>query len=250
MNKEEVKRALLEAMKESAFQDVIREQVREAVSVAVAEAVSAKDAEIKELKEELAETKVQLNTLEQYSRRLCVNISGIPEATNEDTDQLITDAARLAGVTLAPQDIDRSHRIGTYKPGKIRTIVARFTNFRKRQQLFDARKKLRQPAEFPGSTVSAQTAAKIFIADNLTRDNQYILYKARQFRKEGKLYAAWSDVGKLKVRQRENSPTKVIQSVSDLLKIVETSRASATTDKDGYTIVTRQRAGGQSGGTR
>ena len=93
-------------------------------------------------------------------------------------------------------------------------------------------------------------ASKVFITDNLTRENQYVLYKARQFRKEGKIFAAWSDVGKLKVRQRQDSPTTVIRSLNDLLKLVEGgaerggARRRGTTaepaDAEGYRrIVTR-----------
>ena len=71
------------------------------------------------------------------------------------------------------------------------------------------------------------------------------MYKARQYRKEGKLYAAWSDVGKLKVRRSEGSPKTVIRSLSDLQKIVEDAAPSRgkptipTTDGDGFRRITR-----------
>ena len=93
--------------------------------------------------------------------------------------------------------------------------------------------------------MSAAVAAKVFVTDNLTRENQYILYKARQYRKEGKLFAAWSDVGKLKVRQRESSPTTVIRSLQDLLKVVGRGQqpgepaAGAAADGEGFRRVTR-----------
>lgn len=83
------------------------------------------------------------------------------------------------------------------------------------------------------------------MTDNLTRENQYIMYKARQYRKDGQLFAAWSDVGKLKVRLREGGSTTVIRSLSDLDKLVgrdggNQRRVSpaAATDGEGFQRVT------------
>ena len=238
-------------MKDDAFLEIIRGQVRAAVRDAVDEAVAARDAEIETLKEELAETKAQLNNLEQYSRRLCLDVSGIPETDNEDTDRLIMDTAKLAGVEIRKEDIDRSHRVGAVKPGKTRTLLVRFVSYAKREAFYGARRRLRQPQSFEGSSVTAAVASKVFVADNLTRENQFILFKARQYRKEGKIFSAWSDVGKLKVRLREGSSTTVIRSLDDLQQLVESgaprgskSRRSEpptvkTTDAEGFRRATR-----------
>lgn len=241
MDDDVLKAAIVRILKDDVFVDIIRDQVKAAVDHAVA----AKDAEIESLKEELSETKAQLNNLEQYSRRLCLDVNGIPETPNEDTDRLIMDTAKLAGVDIIREDIDRSHRVGAVKPGKPRTLLVRFVAYAKREAFYSARKLLRQPRQFEGSTVSAAVAAKVFVTDNLTRENQYILYKARQYRKEGKLFAAWSDVGKLKVRQRESSPTTVIRSLQDLLKVVGRGQqhgepaAGAATGGEGFRRITR-----------
>ena len=244
-----LQQVIIRFAKDDAFLEIIRDQVKAAVKEAVDEAVAARDAEIESLREELADTKAQLNSLEQYSRRLCLDVSGVPETANEDTDRLVMDTARLAGIEITKNDIDRSHRVGAVKPGKPRTLIVRFASYAKREALYDARKRLRQPRPFEGSTVSADVAGHVFITDNLTRENQYILYKARQYRKEGKVYAAWSDVGKLKVRLREGSSTTVIRSLGDLTKLVEGAPpaggagrrgpATATVTDSGYKRVTR-----------
>ena len=248
MDEAALKKLIVSVMEES-FSNLIKE-MRAAVSVTVAEtvaaavaqavaagdaerqslkkelsettqAVAAGDAERQSLKEELSEVKIQLNSLEQYSRRLCLDVSGIPETANEDTDRLIMDTAKLAGVEISKEEIDRSHRVGAVKPGKARTLLVRFVSYAKREAFYGARKHLREPRPFEGSTVSAAVASKVFVTDNLTRENHFILYKARQYRKEGKIFAAWSDVGKLKVRLRENGPTTVIRSLDDLLKLMQ-----------------------------
>ena len=225
-------------LKNDVILNIIRDQVKTAVDAAVAE----RNAEIKALKEELAETRTQLNTLEQYSRRLCLDISGVPESAGEDTDRLVIDTAKLAGVDISKADIDRSHRVGRTKPGKPRTLVVRLASYTKREALYGARRQLREPRHFDGSTVTAETARRVFVSDNLTRENHLILYTARQYRKEGKLHSAWSDVGKLKVRLREGGPTTVIQSLADLQKHVGDGAArQRPTEDDGFRRVTRSR---------
>ena len=249
---ETFKRRFAAVMEDEAFRSIVDKHVEAAVKMAVDKAVAVKDAEIKELREELTETKTRLNELEQYSRRMCLNVSGIPEASNESTDQLVADIAKMAGVAIAPGDIDRTHRIGMKRQGQHRTIIARITTFAKRQELYDARKKLRTPKAFPGSTVTAATAQGAFISDNLTRENQLILYKARQLKRERKLYAAWSDVGKLKVRVREGGPTVIIRSDRDLAKLMgspasgsEAAATAADVDSDGFRRVTRHMTAGK-----
>ena len=154
----------------------------------------------------------------------------------------------MVGVTVEPRDIDRTHRIGRKKEGSHRTIIVRLTNFPKRQELYDARKKLRTPRAFPGSSVAAATAQKAFIADNLTRENQQTLFKARQLKRDRKIHAAWSDVGKLKVRVREGGPTVQIRSERDLEALLDSPargpRRPAAADTDGFRRVTRSRTGG------
>ena len=166
-----LKKAMLECLRDGEIQSLLREQVK----AAVAEAVAAKDQEIAELRDELRRTNDQLNDLEQYSRRLCINISGIPETANESTDQIVTDLARMAGVAVTPADLDRTHRIGKPGTGKTRAIIARFANFAKRQELYNARRELRKPRSVRGSTVSVQVAGKTFVSDNLTRQNQHTM---------------------------------------------------------------------------
>ena len=161
------------------------------------------------------------------------------------TDQLVMDTARLAGVEITKTDIDRSHRVGTARTGKHDTLLVRFVSYAKREAFYGARRQLRQPRPFEGSAVTTAVASKVFVTDNLTRENQHILCKARQYRKEGKLFAAWSDVGKLKARLRENGPTTVIRTMADLQKLIDGAAerrrppATSETDGDGFRRVTR-----------
>ena len=235
MEAKDIKKAMMDCLKDDDVQSLLLGKM-EAI---VAKAVAAKDQEIAELKDQLRRTNDQLNELEQYSRRLCVNIAGVPETANESTDQLVTDLAKMAGVAIAPADIDRTHRIGKPGTGKARPIIVRFANFTKRQELYNARRELRKPRPVRGSTVSPEVAGKTFLSDNLTRQNQHTMYVARNLKKEGKIHSAWTDVGKMKIRIREGAQTTVIRSLEDLYAAIDPDRrpgdaAAAPSDDEGF----------------
>ena len=76
-------------------------------------ALCAKDEKISALiLKEVSKLSEQMKELEQYSRRQCLNFSGIPEQQNENTDKIVAEVAKAAGVNIKPDDIDVSHRIG------------------------------------------------------------------------------------------------------------------------------------------
>ena len=193
--------------------------ISEAVEAAVASAVASKDAEITALKEDLERVTCQLNDIEQYSRRQCVNISGIPESSNEDAKKIVLELSAVTGAHLEPGDVDVAHRVGRQKPGKTRTIIARFSTLATRQAFYNARRGLRGARAPPGSRLTDEILGKTYVSDNLTRQNELLMYQARQLKKKGKVFAAWSDQGKLKVKERQGSSTRIFKSTDDLRKL-------------------------------
>ena len=81
---------------------------------------------------------------EQYSRRNCLRISGIPESDDEDTDSIVLAIATECDANIDIADIDRSHRLGKIKhpsdkhdnkPVKLhRDIIVKFTSYRSRSR--------------------------------------------------------------------------------------------------------------------
>ena len=189
-----------------------------------------KEKEIRELKQEVASQKVlieeqgeRLAELEQYSRRNCLNLTGIPETRDENTVQLAIDVAKMVNVKLDRTDLDRAHRVG--KPKKIapgqatpppRTLVVKFVSYLKREAVWFGRKELKTAKPPRGSILTEDGMKNAFISENLTKRNQEIMYRARQLRRQGKLWAAWSDGCILKVKKTEQSATVRLHSKSDL----------------------------------
>lgn len=80
--------------------------------------------------------------MEQYSRRDCVEIKGIP--VNKNTDDVVIDVAKLMDVPLKSEDISISHRLPQSKNSKYHPIImAKFTSRKARymlQKLKEAKK--------------------------------------------------------------------------------------------------------------
>ena len=118
---------------------------------------------------------------EQYSRRNCLRVSGIPEVENEVTDDIIMKMASDINVDITLDEIDRSHRIGRPVPTKPRDIIVKLSTFRVSQKLYQARKELK-----------TQGYIGVFINEDLTRLRSGLLFKGRQLVKEKRIIGAWS----------------------------------------------------------
>ena len=110
----------------------------------------------------------QIDALEQYSRRNCLLLHGIPEAVDEKTDDLVrsTIASNL-DINIKAKAIDRSHRLGKPKTdGKPRPIIAKFVRYNARRNVFVNKK------SFKGSN--------IMVTESLTLRRVKMLNAARE----------------------------------------------------------------------
>ena len=112
---------------------------------------------------------------------------------DENTDDLIVETCKIdLGVDLAVEDIERSHRLGPKslqdvaadgnslgKRLKSRPMIVKFLSYRKRHEVFSAKKKLK--------------GQKLAIVENLTRTRQRIFNVARE---TVGLKNSWTRMGK------------------------------------------------------
>ena len=69
------------------------------------------------IQSKLDQAVAELEQANQYSRRNCVRVSGLPESPDELTDDAILNVAKEVGCAISLSDIDRSHRLGKPKLG-------------------------------------------------------------------------------------------------------------------------------------
>ncbi|XP_063966508.1 uncharacterized protein LOC129277326 [Lytechinus pictus] len=136
----------------------------------------------------------QLNDQEQYSRRNCIRLFGVPEKENEKTSERVCEIAQQhLGVDLHLRDIDRSHRVprrnepvpnekGEIKP---RAIIIKLTSYQHRQNLLMNRRKLKN--------------TKMSLHEDLTKTNRSLLWEATKASnlQGSNVLSAWSSNGKI-----------------------------------------------------
>ena len=231
IDRQDLREALMACLEDDAvlerLSDKLAERIEATVNFAVAAAVAEKDREIRELKLELQETANQVNELEQYSRKQCVNVKGVPETQGENAAELVLQIASAAGVELSPSDVDVAHRVGRPREGRHRAIIARFATVTARQRVYDKRRELRNATAVTGSAVTTDALRQIYISDSLTKRNEETMYNARQMKKDGVIWAAWTDNGKMKIKMERNGATKIINSTEHLRELVGDRRDPA-----------------------
>ena len=137
-----------------------------------------------QLKVDVCTLNKNLDNLEQYGRRMCVDISGIkgdsgsPSEKVEEKFLKLLENVKIDGdpVNINSSDIDRIHRKGKYEPHKTRKVIVKFTNSKARQSLFQVKKQL---------------GHGVYVQDNLTIQRECISYEARQLVKNKKLSKTW-----------------------------------------------------------
>ena len=160
------------------------------------------------------ETKLstRIDDLEQYSRRSCIRIAGIPETEHENTDDKVLDLAAHLNIQLNPRDIDRSHRVGPARtsttsiadedepqPSRPREIIVKLRSYQARLSLLQGRKTLRVNKE------------KIYINEDLTKTRKSLAYECRQLKRERKIVKTWVYDGNVFVTNRGGTRLKITQ---------------------------------------
>ena len=78
--------------------------------------------------------KLALNGFEQYGRRECIEISGVPLQDGENTEDIAIAIGKEIGVEVGQQDITACHRLKKVKGDPI--IIVKFLNRKKKKSLW------------------------------------------------------------------------------------------------------------------
>ena len=153
------------------------------------------DLEISSLKNEVAElrsialqNKHDMNELEQYSRRDCFEIRGVPVPDLESTDAAVVKMAECIAVELDENDISTSYRLPMRKKTSSQSkrpeqppAIIKFISRDKRDELYWAKSKLKNLTS--ADLGYRGTANKLFISENLTRYNKELFGKCLEARR-------------------------------------------------------------------
>ncbi|XP_074608241.1 uncharacterized protein LOC141860902 [Acropora palmata] len=147
-----------------------------------------------------------LDETQQYLRRDCLAINGVPISSYENPNQLVKEVGLLAGVEIDDRHIASAHKLPDSKNVKNRLIV-KFIQRDKREELYKHRKNL------VGKNISHLPSVedgngKIFINESLTSYRKRLFGRIKEYKRNNNLKYLWTSNGKIMLKVNDTSPTQ------------------------------------------
>ena len=153
-----------------------------------------------------------INNLEQYGRRECLEFQGLSWEESENTDQLVIGVSKLLQVDLSAKDISVSHRLSpASESNRQPTIIARFCSRRIRDSVFNNRHRLRAHNK-------DHPKARLFINESLTKTNCCRFNQWLRFIKENNFNFIWTKNGITYLRKDEGNTAFAIKTETELVR--------------------------------
>ena len=209
----------------SQYEDLLNKvkNMEEEKKEAAAETLRLKT-EVLKLNNEIGSWRTNFDNLEQYSRRDCLEIRGVPVTEREDTTKIISNVGSMIGVEINETDVSISHRLPAPRSSTVNTtnvhpsIIVKFVRRELRERFYAARKNLREKST-SDLGFSRTTQGKIYIVENLTPRNKLLFKNSLQAKRELSYRFIWTRQGKIFLRQSSDSPAVHINNEQDLQKL-------------------------------
>lgn len=171
--------------------------------------------ENKQLKSEVNQLKIQITDLQQYSRRLNLEISNLPETETEDIKDVVSKVFSSLQLDLI-KNVSTCHRVPSSKKDKPKPIIVQFDTKANRDLCLKTAK-----AKHLNTTDVNPKFVKnpIYLNEHLTPELKKIFYYCRKFKTENHMKFCWIKDGKIFLRQNESSRVYRIVSTDDLLNV-------------------------------
>ena len=182
--------------------------------------------EISELKAEQRMFLFELDAQAQYNRSENIKIHNVKYSAHEDTNSIIKDLGKYAGVPIKDEDISITHRLVSKDDlqkltpsSKIPPIIVRFNRRDIKSKLLEARKNIMANTETPLNLKNAS------LYEDVTPLRSRIMYQLRQRDAKKAFKFVWSKGGRIYARTHAeaemttNQPKpRIINNPDDLLK--------------------------------
>ena len=193
-------------------------------------------AEVFRLSKAFLDVTEKINNIEQYSRRECCEIAGIPVQTGEDTNDLVIKVGSLMGVDLEKCDISVSHRLPTpnyssrlgqedptsgrerFPALQFPKVIVKFVRREKKELFYRNRKNLKDKSTNDLS-LSRISENGIFVSESLSQRNRNLFKECLNFKRMHGFKFIWTQQGRTYLRKDINTPARLITCKADLEKL-------------------------------
>ena len=152
-----------------------------------------------------------MHRLEQYSRRECTEITGVPNSiTNDLLEEHVYLIFEKLGVVMEPMDIVACHR--QRETGR---VIVKLLNRKDAQNVLKEKHKLRSINLYDDNT-DTNNKRKIFINQSLCPYYRKLYGMVKDLNNEGLIDSFWIKNGTIKIRESSQSKPISITHESDL----------------------------------
>ncbi|EDO43021.1 predicted protein [Nematostella vectensis] len=180
---------------------------------------------------DLNTTKKSLDDIEQYPRRDCLEIKGVPVTPTENTNDVVKKVGELMEVEILEEDISTSHRLPAPRPNSNQrpakpgvhvntptvSIIVKFARRDVRDRFYAGRKHLRDKSVRDIGLTRSDN--KIYISESLSPGNRELFKAALSTRHDLKFKYIWTQNGKVFLRKNNDSQAVLISKSQDLLHL-------------------------------
>ena len=147
----------------------------------------------------------------QYSRRECLEITGIPSSVSDkDLEEVVCKAITKAGVDITADDIEDCHHVGN----KGQTII-KFGKRKVSRQVLSVRKDLNKVKM---SDIDLTGQSTLYINQSLCPYYRMLWSKTKTLYQKGKIDSFYVSNGNIKIRLQENARPITISHTHDFIK--------------------------------
>ena len=175
---------------------------------------------IQVLDQRICQLEKDSNDVRQYTRRDCLEIRGIPETKDEDTNSIVKRVGDLMDIYLGDEAISISHRIPVSKNYKgknsMPAVIVKFVRRDVKDRFYKARTKLK---DCTIRDLDYGEDNQIYINECLTERNQRIFNASLKFKRDQKFAFIWTSNGRTYLRKDERSRAIAINSIDELKKL-------------------------------
>jgi len=194
----------------------IMEQVREELK-AIKKENGELRAENSSLKSEVYELRERVRSLEQYTRKNNIEISGIPVTPAESVMDIVRDVGKALGVEVPLNQVNAAHRIPSFKKDRIPSLVVQFQCRSWRDTLIA---KFREKKSLSAREVNASYQnSKVYVNEHLSPENKLFLSKLKEKCREIGYAYAWFREGKFFVRKAQGETCKRISTMEEIVNL-------------------------------
>ena len=147
----------------------------------------------------------------QYSRRECLEISGIPNNIKQDglEDKVLT-IFKKVGCDIKSENIEACHRVGRQN-----NIIIKFSRRKDCQQIYSVKKDL---SKLDMKEVDLPEGTQIYVNQSLCPYYKSLWSKSKKLRSLGKIHSFFISNSTIKLKIQENSEPVSITHSSDFTK--------------------------------